>query len=337
MLLVQVITLVAAQEQTPPMAHEQKTSMAQHHLRAWNSPKCAHFYDNESDKIGAAKIRRPSPTGLERMHLPQYRAHEDICPNGRSHRDDGSIGQEVLLVPSLRVAYIDVRKCASETIRGALAHTFGATVHRCGDRLVDESCGLFMPSRCGVGCLQSWEVQNYFFFTFVRHPISRFYSSFFQAYPRMPELKRFGGDPYGIHTSMQTVLSHKLATGCTPDEHLESMTMSLSPLLANGARLPLDYIGDIETLEHDLFEMIELAFKTHNLSMIEIERLNPRLHILRQGLRGKHDHNRASSGLNEMIERVRAHDTNKTLDNLVRAVYEQDMVCFGFDTWNDTH
>ena len=67
--------------------------------------------------------------------------------------------------------------------------------------------------------------------------------------------------------------------------------MSLSPLLANGARLPLDYIGDIETLEHDLLEMIELAFKTHNLSMIEIERLNPRLHILRQGLRGKHDHN----------------------------------------------
>lgn len=270
------------------MAHEQKTSMAQHHLRAFNSLKCAHFYDNESDKIGAAEIRVPLPTGRERLHLPQYRAHEDICPNGRSHRNDGSIGQEVLLVPSLRVAYIEVRKCASETIRAALAHAFEANLSRCGDRLVDESCGLYKPLRCGVGCLQSWEVKDYFFFTFVRHPISRFYSSFFQAYPRMPELKkRFGEDPYAIHTSMQTVLSHKLATGCTPEEHLESMTMSLSPLLANGARLPLDYIGDIETLEHDFFEMIELAFKTHNLSMIEIERLSPRLHILRQGLRGQ--------------------------------------------------
>ena len=45
---------------------------------------------------------------------------------------------------------------------------------------------------------------------------------------------------------------------------------------------------------------------------------------------GKDDHNRASSGLQKMIERVRARDTNKTLDNLVRAVYKQDMVCFGF-------
>ena len=191
------------------------------------------------------------------------------------------------------------------------------------------------------------EVLNYFFFTFVRHPVSRFYSSFLQAYARMPEYqgRTFGPhhnetatawltrDPDALTVAMQEILKAQLKNGCMRDhldEHLESMTMSLSPPLATGAGTPIDYIGDVATLERDFFEMLELAHQHHHhRPMNETERSSPRLLRLRKLLQGPHrDHaNERSPALKAAIQRVRT----ENLDKLVGAVYKQDAVCFGFD------
>ena len=102
----------------------------------------------------------------ERLRLPLTRTREDAkCPEGRlafQRISQHPSGQEVVLVPELRIAYVEVRKCGSATIRSALATAFNASFLSCGGRAVPEQCGSFQIDAAGkrrparrLGCLAS--------------------------------------------------------------------------------------------------------------------------------------------------------------------------------------
>ena len=83
----------------------------------------------------------------------------------------------VVPMPSVGMVYLEVRRAASETIRAALNLFFGANWSTCGP----QSCGGRTPfdRRCNSFCLPTFARslgRPLFTFSFVRHPVERYYS-----------------------------------------------------------------------------------------------------------------------------------------------------------------
>ena len=186
-------------------------------VRWWNSDQCKRFWTNESN-----------------TSLSLTKAMEDLC--GARTEIVGHNGQEVVLIPHLKLAYIEIRKCASERLRNIFANIFKADYNTCGGRVVPRKCGSHRARRCTTLCLLPEDIRSYFFFTFVRHPLARFYSGYLQSLVQWvpdrhhfrPVYNRLQNSSTDISTVALTRALRSIQS-CQPrNEHMESMAMSLS-------------------------------------------------------------------------------------------------------------
>ena len=329
----------------------------------WHSERCTQFYASRRP-AGAAATLPVTVTGAAtplRVRAELTTTAEDMCAVGRNIVTpmNNVPATEVVLIPSLELAYIEMRKCGSETIRELLHHVFNATYLTCGLGPVPADCSKW-DHRCTTYCLSHALANQYFFFTFVRHPIARFYSAYRQAH--------YGNKIEGVHISLQELLEQLRAIeACEPrDQHLESMATGLSSSLhpaiepasragqastraVTGGMVPMDYIGELEHLEQDFFEMLVQSGRLRKLNDATIDRLRFRLG------RHYHEHN-ASAALHGLASNAagspqqraaeRSVDTSpagtngreqqlavvrmEDIDRIVRRVYAQDFACFGY-------
>ena len=108
---------------------------------------------------------------------------------------------------------------------------------------------------------------------------------------------------------------------CQPrNEHMESMAMSLStPIGEQGmAMVPVDFIGAVEHLEDDFFDMLNQSGRITKLDSSQIMRIRTTL--------------RSTDDLHLTSEPARRLKKMRTpaLDELVAHVYAQDFICFGY-------
>ena len=163
------------------------------------------------------------------------------------------------------------------------------------------------PTHVGPVCT------DYYFFTFTRDPIKRFFSGYLQ---NLVEKRRVHKSSLYTYEAVSEQLSRIEDRSCGFNVHLESMTMSLSsPVMRPGSMVPMDFIGDISQLVPGFFAMLKAAGRT----------LAPELESrVRKLLAAVETH-----GLAHSSARL-AHVRNASLDARVREVYAQDFVCFGY-------
>ena len=324
-------------------------------MEAWNSPACSAFYTGGA-RHSTARLRAQlgyngtevvhsnahdhhngtpqehSQRARDRLRLPLIVAREDQCNGGRvgamqPPKMRAHIGNEIVIVPQLNVAYVEVRKCGSDAVRSALLAGWGVSFRRCGDKPVPAHCARPLnpssctrrdPPRCTSRCLTEADVSRLFFFSFVREPNSRFWSAYVQSLIHQslvgPVDWRAQLSVAGVNTSL-----HDLhGPNCSLDIHLESMTMSLStPYGDRGHRLPLDYIGRVSTLAED-FERALLTAANVTGIMPERSRMERALKMLRVPTQV------APARIKQGLAAAR---NESSLVELVRSAYEQDTVC----------
>ena len=299
----------------------------------WATPsrRCASFFKLPSQP--ARVVQPDSPL--------QIATKEDaMCGINRSRiHAVGHQAQEVVLVPSLLLAYVEVRKCASETITKALKQMGNASFHTCGHRSVPRNCA-YRPQdrhgglRCSTLCLTEEELQSYFFFSFVRHPLERFYSA--TSHILSVEFAQ-----QGLNASALISRAHiqgKIPGRCAFNEHFESMSMSLSSPIAtrgssdsselapwqrpSGHRVRLDFIGSVENMETDFNMVLDIAASRKGLRLTQQDK--DMLLAARTAAKSHEDH--GSSHVSSFVGRLR----DEVLDGLVENAYAQDIECFGF-------
>ena len=130
-------------------------------IAGWEAPRCRKHYNASVD----LDPRAPFPVREDCLFLRQsgYLIHRGASV--------------VVPMPSVGMVYLEVRRAASETIRAALNLFFGANWSTCGP----QSCGGRTPfdRRCNSFCLPTFARslgRPLFTFSFVRHPVERYYS-----------------------------------------------------------------------------------------------------------------------------------------------------------------
>lgn len=276
----------------------------------WYSPSCINFYTKVSPARDAI-----------RGNMPQRSALEDSCRGARF----GSVvphkmANEIVLVPELKIAYVINLKTSSTTIRSMLDHFWGRNYQTCGLSKVPANCTVYY-TRCGSLCLQDAQVdaqiEDYFFFSFVRDPVERFYSSLVQA--SMNQLR----NNMTRDEAVQYLQNLRDGT-CGVDQHLESQTRALStPWYVSGEKIlevPLDFVGRAEHLADDMVSMLELAHA--RLGQRMPDELAQDVKAFLNQTHGK----TAKSFFKDGITAFR----DSELDELVRRTYAQDMKCFQY-------
>lgn len=188
------------------------------------------------------------------------------------------LGTDVVVVPSLKAVYVDVTKAASESIRKRLADSFNAS-------WTDET---YLPNLAKEGDARSTSaslpnevLDTYKFFTFVRNPLERFVSGYHQAFCRsMCQGCEHGRTPTHPPTIEQTIdlleiMRSKFRTNkdfCAQreesghnnfltnpwvDEHLQSVLYRLSGVTRRGTRMPMHFVGRVESLNEDWAKLMD--------------------------------------------------------------------------------
>lgn len=254
---------------------------------AWGAMHCLGHY---------AKVRRTAGVRLQ----PTIDTREDTCTRSPSsmHRRTHET-TSVVLVPSLRIAYVEILKGASSTVRQMLSSAFKANYDTCGGRTLPPyvkdaatSCGTQSGDdrmRCTTSCLTPSEVEEYFFFSFMRDPIERFLSGLYMingdctARPgeaRCATFKAQMSDPTQAMAIVNSTLQRII--NCQANRHFESQAALLTSPLAFGPalpvstvsdewrsryselyRVPLDFLGRVSHLQEDWRDMLRSAAARH--------------------------------------------------------------------------
>lgn len=146
--------------------------------------------------------------------LPQTCVREDLAAGGREYSTDipdyrPAIvrATEVIVVDEYKFVYVLNRKVGSMTIRHMIEEVFGATM-RAGSSCSADSPDILLRGgnerRCTTLTLPARVLEEYFFFTYVRDPIRRFYSGVDQAV-RLNWLRL---DPDHCEDQLMQVLPH---------------------------------------------------------------------------------------------------------------------------------
>lgn len=220
-------------------------------LVSWKSSSCRQFYSG-----GFVWGKRPPP----------FLAVEDMHVGGRNFGIMQNLpAQEVIVSDAFKFVYIVVRKSASALLRGRLKREFGADWTWCQSACASvPSCTFNGGERCTTFALNQTHLQHYYFFTFVRNPIDRWFSGYSQA-----QLLGFRTKPEDAHRviTRQNALDNldKLShEGWAADEPLQSQVHSLTSLLFNGLPPPLHFIGKVENIDEDWQRLRSLLFERAN-------------------------------------------------------------------------
>ena len=308
---------------------------AEINLARWQSSACRAFYEKPA-----------SPASL-------MATLEDRCESGRRETKPFHVAQEVTLVPKLKLAYVTVRKAASTTI-GHLLHKiaggFGGK-EKCGRRGSAKRIGQctahpdmnhWWHGLCNSLCLDEHDLSTYYFFSFVRSPLSRFYSSFAQMLSRKAEhpleVKAWRAANGSAHARTQMMFDYLglLGSGrCSHDLHLETQSMSLAtPTAAFGGdhnssthrpQLRLDFVGRTENLLDDFELMLKRA---GSKTGVNVSSKVARVHQLlgpKARAAAKLTQHKSTERLEVGVDEARTAE----LDRRVVEVYAQDVACFG--------
>ena len=144
-------------------------------------------------------------------------------------------------------------------------------------------------------------------FTFVRHPVARFWSCYLTRFLNRRENSKivraiadYAGMPERSDFPPELVLDYvKDTSPVTMDEHIRPL-WSCTGI----ERLPIDFIGRVETMEEDVRTLLDMGF-------------------LDAGHVGRFKHLNRSAGA-EFPDKAR-------IDRIIRDVYARDMELFGYD------
>lgn len=164
-------------------------------------------------------------------------------------------------------------------------------------------------------CLTQHEVENLYFFSFVRDPVERFYSSVKQS---MVMNKKSNITCPEIWEYLE-ILQNRT---CGLDHHLETQSFSLStPILTQlGGKyqVPLDFIGKLENFEEDFIQLLENVEVKNNATIPSLTKEKMLQSVKKRKNRG--------GAKKEMVDRCRTEE----MDAMVRRVYAQDIECFQY-------
>ena len=269
-------------------------------LDIWNSPQCQSFY-----RKGYWDDRQTPNNKLL--------VAEDLFYSGRGfamgafHHE----ANEVFISKEHKLVYVEVRKAASSTIRQILRDYFSGswtcTIVVNGIPSPVPACTVF-DGRCSTLCLTEEELSDYFFFSFVRNPLDRFYSGYQQACQSQ--------DHTMSQEHMFRVLRNMTANNYYWDPHLETMAYSLSsPVQVGGVyrSAPVHFIGKVENLKNDFLQL---------LTILKNRRLEGAFPDVEEQLNLMHNHNEATKEARLL--------GNATSDALIQQAYAQDFACFGY-------
>jgi len=227
----------------------------------------AHLYGHAEEDTFPELIRN---YGNRRRHLLWRHVLEDLHPGGRglagSHAHQAN---EVVLSVKYRLGYVVVRKNANTAIQRFMVEHLDANVTWCHVKRCESFSG-----RCTTLCLEP-DVHldgSYFFFSFVQHPVRRFFKAMTTLAPAKV-LQSEGAESFALR-----LLSALEEKSHAADHHLETQSFALSsPLLHLGyagwislgasqekfdqtpPQIQLDFIGRLETIGEDFKELLDLA------------------------------------------------------------------------------
>lgn len=264
-------------------------------LSSWYSSHCRNFYAEitETD-VGKRSQQR------------QLIVLESFADGGRSSHQKGA--QEVIISHEYKFVYVEVRKAASSSIRSFLRSVFNVDYGwGCN---ANPGCTIY-HRRCSSLCLNKNIIQNYFFFTFVRHPATRFLA----AYRQLRKHRRRKESNYT--KDMENVLLQLLFEHVPADEHIQTQSFALSGSLFNqssNVQMPLDFIGRVEHLENDFLQLL------HNIEKHSGKILPTNASTL------SHENTR-NAAQRSAIEAA----ATPAIKKLATLTYAQDYVCLGYD------
>lgn len=211
-------------------------------LSSWNSPLCREFYSSHIPLVQySTSTDDPQPPSRQRP----FWAFEDTHPFGRQHSIDIP-AQEAIVSDRYKFVYVMNRKAASSTIYQILEQVFGANVDWCFGRCQWlPVCG-GIGWRCSTKALNQTHLKDYFVFSFVRHPISRWFAAYAQAHwmhKTSPELASIE------HAKL--TLRRYLSSRIHWEHHLQSQSHSLSSTTLKGETMRYNFIGKLENFEKD--------------------------------------------------------------------------------------
>ena len=183
---------------------------------------------------------------------------------------------DVVISEEHKLVYVDNVKAGSTTIRVALQQVLHASWNRhscCSaqiseDEQTERGCqvnhflrGQFNGgSRTTTRCLNATH-DDYFVFSFVRHPVSKFESGVRQAWFQNPSL---------INQTADELLAKQLEVGVSTywiNEHFQPNTYRLTGFTHQQAEpIHLDYVGRLEDFDADLGHAADLYDSTTALS-----------------------------------------------------------------------
>ena len=292
-------------------------------LAYWESEACQRFLKMshlEKNGVGGmhSNVSRFDSRSNEldekenRLRIPMPIVSEDLYESGRQNSNQPPhAANEVVISDEWKFVYVEVRKTASSTIRQALSNMFNVTFNKCPvERSILKRCRV-LGGRCSTLCLNETHIQEYFFFSFVRDPEERFFSGYKEAFNQ--RFSKIGIKPGNV-SHMLKVIDLMQSQHYYTDHHLESQSMSLSSPWIDGDgvmhRIPMDFIGRVETLSDDFEEVLR---SLENREGRRIKRI--KLGFENPG--------------GEIAEISRSLD-NEQMSSSIKHAYLQDFICFGY-------
>ena len=292
-------------------------------VRGWRSEACRNF----------VRPRIPFRALLPGAHTRAFPAHDTAFPTNEDLKTKRPpplyrVNQPIVQVPLLGITYVENRRAASETIRHVLSTTLNASWNTCGhgSHTTLGVCHSF--SRCSSSC--TVPNQSHFTFSFVREPVTRFYSGLEVYLARNPRGWVARSDNL-TDTILQVVRRKLIGPDTISDAHLHSQVFQLQALVdersdahpAATAVVRLDFLGDVKALAGDFWEMMLVANASDTLAQGRLGAMDPgTIEALMAGLRTTRLHNSRS----RLKARIRAART-PALDRAVAATYAQDAAC----------
>jgi len=223
---------------------------------------------------------------------------------------------EIVVSHEFKFVYVENRKAASSTVRNILLHVFGSSFNgSCPEetprhlRRLDQACTTLTITQSMLN--------EYYFFTFVRDPVSRFYSGIIQAFEGSLSFEE-----ENCQGQMMDILDYIRDTNRVPEMHLESQAHALSsPVSVDGlfGMIDFDFIESTHQIAH-VFPYL--------LDQIEVN-AGKKLTIIKKQIAfwlalERHNAAGAKSPAGSLLtERVGA-CRSPALDSEIRAVFQQD-------------
>lgn len=264
---------------------------------------------------------------LTRVFRSAFHASFDISPSlpfvfedmaGAAHGGNGQRwnsmwfphhpSAEVTVVKQYKFVYVTIRKNGNTEINHLIKTHFGVS----GFSGCKDCRGHCFLRRCMSLSLDEDVIRDYFFFTFVRHPYDRYFSSMKQA---------------GLKTIEQARehLTEASSTHVVGNAHFETQALALfSPVLNGSMTVPFHFIGKLETYDKDLrtvFDMISAHAKLPLPSSLETYFATP--------FQNKSVQNAASPTQRDIMNTLKEQFPDN-LKAMVKEIYKQDYACFDY-------